>query len=383
MDLDTSRAIELAPRIWWVGALLPGDQFQCHVYLVEQGDQSVLIDPGSALTADAVIGKVDEVVGVENLRWLVCSHSDPDIISAMPALVSRGLHREAAIVTHWRDKALIRHTGIDLPYWLVEENGWRLQLEDRQLQFLFTPYAHFAGAFCTFDETSGTLFSADLFGGFAEDDHSLFATSMTYFEQMRAFHEHYMPSGEILAHALADIRKLPVRTIAPQHGLLIPEELVLPLIDELSRLECGIYLLAREDLDLRFLLTANRTMRDMVDTLVREPEFSVVVAHLDETTERLLGAESLELWARTGTTVLQFAQRNGFAGQVAEPPPEVSEAFAGTAAPSGPRLVLPLHPPLVVLGDRRSRHGLQRDARAERTHARPPRGDLLSRRGWT
>ena len=345
MDLDTSRAIELAPRIWWVGALLPGDQFQCHVYLVEQGDQSVLIDPGSALTADAVIGKVDEVVGVENLRWLVCSHSDPDIISAMPALVSRGLHREAAIVTHWRDKALIRHTGIDLPYWLVEENGWRLQLEDRQLQFLFTPYAHFAGAFCTFDETSGTLFSADLFGGFAEDDHSLFATSMTYFEQMRAFHEHYMPSGEILAHALADIRKLPVRTIAPQHGLLIPEELVLPLIDELSRLECGIYLLAREDLDLRFLLTANRTMRDMVDTLVREPEFSVVVAHLDETTERLLGAESLELWARTGTTVLQFAQRNGFAGQVAEPPPEVSEAFAGTAAPSGPRLVLPLHPP--------------------------------------
>ena len=54
VDLDTSRAIELAPRIWWVGALLPGDLFQCHVYLVEQGDQSVLIDPGSALTASDV-----------------------------------------------------------------------------------------------------------------------------------------------------------------------------------------------------------------------------------------------------------------------------------------------------------------------------------------
>ena len=131
--------------------------------------------PGSALNAAEVVRKVDEVVGVENLRWLVCSHSDPDIISALPTLVARGLHPDAAIVTHWRDRALIRHLGVDLPYWLVEENGWRLQLEDRSLRFLFTPYAHFAGAFCSFDEASGTLFSSDLFGGFSQDDDRLFA----------------------------------------------------------------------------------------------------------------------------------------------------------------------------------------------------------------
>ena len=259
VPLDVSRAIELAPRVWWVGSLLPGDQFQCHVYLVEQGGESVLIDPGSALTAAEVIRKVDDVVGVENIRWLVCSHPDPDILSALPALAARGLHPQAAIVTHWRDRALIRHTGIDLPYWLIEEHDWKLQLEDRSLKFLFTPYAHFAGAFCTFDETSGTLFSSDLFGGFT-DDHSLFASSMAYFEQMRAFHEHYMPSGEILAHALEEIRRLDLRRIAPQHGLIIPEDLASPMLDQLSRLECGIYLLAREDPGLEFLLTAHRTI---------------------------------------------------------------------------------------------------------------------------
>jgi len=345
VDLDTSRAIELAPRIWWVGALLPGDPFQCHVYLVEQGDESALIDPGSALTAGEVMAKVDDVVGVENLRWLVCSHSDPDIISALPALVARGLRPEAAIVTHWRDKALIRHLGVDLPYWLIEENGWRLELEDRALQFLFTPYAHFAGAFCTFDETSGTLFSPDLFGGFVDDDHSLFATSMAYFEQMRAFHEHYMPSGEILAHALAQIRQLPVRTIAPQHGLVIPEELVTPLTEELGQLECGIYLLARDDPDLRFLLSANRTVRDLVETLVRQPEFSVVVAQLAETAERLIGAERLELWARTGSTTLQFDRANGFAGRTADPPADVLAALSGATPAVGPRLMVPLLSP--------------------------------------
>ena len=344
VGLDTSRAIELAPRIWWVGALLPGDQFQCHVYLVEQGDQSVLIDPGSALTAADVVRKVDDVVGVTNLRWLVCSHTDPDIIAAMPMLVAHGLHPEAAIVTHWRDKALIRHFGVDLPYWLVEEHDWRIQLEDRALRFLFTPYAHFAGAFCTFDETSGTLFSSDLFGGFA-DDHTLFATSMDYFERMRAFHEHYMPSGEILAHALEEIRRLPIRRIAPQHGLVIPEDLVMPLADRLAELECGIYLLAREDPGLELLLTTKRIMREFLDTLVSEGDFSVVVAHLAEIARELVGAERLELWTHAGGTMLSFDEDDGFAGRVAEPPSDVLAALSGATPAGGRRLLLPLRSP--------------------------------------
>jgi diguanylate cyclase (GGDEF)-like protein len=344
VSLDTLGAIELAPRIWWVGALLPGDQLQCHVYLVEQGNKSVIIDPGSALTAGEVVRKVDDVIGVKNVRWLVCSHTDPDIISAMPAFVAHGLHPDAAIVTHWRDKALIRHGGVDLPYWLIEEHGWRLPLEDRSLRFLFTPYAHFAGAFCTFDETSGTLFSSDLFGGFA-DDHTLFATSMDYFEQMRAFHEHYMPSGEILAHALEEIRRLPMRRIAPQHGLVIPENLAMPLADKLAELECGIYLLARDDPGLEFLLNANRTEREVVDMLVREGDFSVVVAHLAKIAKELVAAERLELWTRTGTTMLSFDASDGFAGRVAEPPVDVLDALSGETTATGRRLLLPLRLP--------------------------------------
>ena len=48
--LFQEQAIEISPRIWWVGHVLEEDVFQCHSYLIEQGDQSVLIDPGSLLT---------------------------------------------------------------------------------------------------------------------------------------------------------------------------------------------------------------------------------------------------------------------------------------------------------------------------------------------
>jgi diguanylate cyclase (GGDEF)-like protein len=341
--VDLSAAVELAPRIWWVGSLLPGDQFQCHVYLVEQGDRSVLIDPGSALNSADVIRKIDSVVGVANVRWLVCSHSDPDILGALPDLVARGLHSEAAIVTHWRDEALIRHCGTPLAYWRVEEHEWRLDLEDRSLQFVFTPYAYFAGAFCTFDERSGTLFSSDLFGGFS-DDKTLFAASDAYFDSMRAFHEHYMPSREILDHALDQLHDLPIERIAPQHGLIIPKQLVASLMEKLGELQCGIYLLARDDPGLAFLLAANETVRDVIETLVRETDFSIIAAHIAELAQHTLGADYLELWAPAGSTVLQFDESDGFAGHPADPPGDVVDGLAGSAQSSESRMVMPLRP---------------------------------------
>ena len=339
--IDIAEAVEIAPRIWWVGSFIPGDKFQCHVYLIEQGDQSVLIDPGSALIVNEIIRKVDAVVGLDNVRWLVCSHADPDIIGAIPTMIAHGLHPDAAIVTHWRDQALIVHSGTPLPFWRVEEHGWTLPLQDRSLKFLFTPYLHFAGAFTTLDECSGTLFSSDLFGGFTED-RSLFATSVAYFDAIRAFHEHYMPNREILAHAIAQFREFSLERIAPQHGQIIPKSLIVPIMDLLEKLECGIYLLARDDPGLTFLLAANRTLRDVVDTLVREQNFSVVVTFLAHLAGESLGATDLELWSRSNDLLLRFEKGDGYAGHLDEAPPDVATTLAGGSGARGPRMLFAL-----------------------------------------
>jgi diguanylate cyclase (GGDEF)-like protein len=357
-QIDTSEAVELAPRVWWVGSLLPDLMLQCHAYLIEQGDESVLIDPGSALNADEIIRKIDSVVGLGNVRWLVCSQPGPDVTGALPALVARGLHPEAAIVTHWRDEALIIHSGTPLKFWRVDEHGWRLELQDRTLRFVLTPYSHSAGAFCTFDEESKTLFSSALFGSFDRDP-SLFATSVDYFESMRSFHEQYMPSREILAYAIDQLRELPMREIAPHHGQVIPKDLIVPIMDRLEKLECGIYLLARDDPGLAFLLAANRTIHNVVDVLVREQQFPVVAAHLAEMASQLLGAEYLELWGGAGESWLQFEQTDGFAGHRADTPSDVRDVLNGVTPPPGSRLVLALTSPVtnhvegaVVLGFR-------------------------------
>ncbi|MDQ6979215.1 MAG: hypothetical protein Q9M09_03425 [Mariprofundaceae bacterium] len=60
--IDHNHAVELAPRIWWVGHVQEDDPFQCHVYLIEQGEHSVLIDPGSKLTFAHTLRKIEEVI---------------------------------------------------------------------------------------------------------------------------------------------------------------------------------------------------------------------------------------------------------------------------------------------------------------------------------
>jgi hypothetical protein len=135
---------------------------------------------------------------------------------------------------------------------------------------------------------------------------------MAYFEEMRAFHEHYMPSREIVVHALDQLRELPIRQIAPQHGRVIPENLIAPITDELAHLECGIHLLARNDPGLAFLLEANRTIHDVLDTLVGEPKFAaaVLAGEEPEPSDRLLMPLTSPASGRVvAVAVLEFLDR--------------------------------------------------------------------------
>jgi diguanylate cyclase (GGDEF)-like protein len=341
VDADLHGPVCFASRTFWVGTMLDGVDLQSHTYLIEQGDQSVLVDPGSALAVDDVIEKVNAVVGLANVRWLVCSNTDPDVVGGLARLAEAGLHPEAALVTHWHDQMLLVHTGTRLPFWRVEEHEWRLELADRSLRFEAIPYAAAAGAFATFDQSSGVLFSSDLYGG-QTPQNSLVARSMDYYDAIKPFHQHYIPGRDVLAHALTRLRGLPVKVIAPHHGQLVPEELIAPLTARLERLQCGLVTLADTDPRVRFLLGANQTIHRVLDALVHEQQFSDVVAFLESLARRTTGATTLELWAGTRDSLLHFDASDGFVGRRADPPDDVVAVLRGLAAPWGNRLILPI-----------------------------------------
>ncbi len=257
MMYDLAAPIEIAKDIYWVGYVLPNDPFQCHVYLIKNGDHSVLIDPGSKLTWPHTREKIVQLMPLEDIRYIVCQHQDPDITSCISDIFAEIGTEGRTVVTHWRTAALLKHYDWKVDFYEIEEHQWRLETGSRSLQFIFTPYMHFPGAFCSYDRATKVLFSSDIFGAFTETFQLYAADADSYFEQMRSFHAHYMPSKEIVNSGLDNIGKYPLEMIAPQHGSILKKELIAPVIARLRELEVGLFLETGVGKDVRLLTKSN------------------------------------------------------------------------------------------------------------------------------
>ncbi len=238
--MDFTQAIEIAKGIYWIGMYLPDDPFQCHPYFIENGKDSILVDPGSMLEFDAVVRKINTISSMKHIKYIILHHQDPDLAASVPEMEKLIDREDLQIITHSRMVPLVKHYLIQSDYYEIDKHDYRLQCGELELHFITTPYCHSPGAFVTYEPKTKTLFSGDIFGGieeswefFAEDD---------YFEKARQFHAEYMPSRDIFNYALNKIETLEMELIAPQHGSIIRKEQIPILIEQMKRLECGLYI---------------------------------------------------------------------------------------------------------------------------------------------
>lgn len=243
-DLDYSRAIEIDDGIYWLGWNEENSAFRSNPYLIDDGEEVVLLEPGSVPHFNIFYKKLESVVEPERINYIFVSHQDPDLCTGIP-LLEKKLNKTFTILTHTRTTFLLPFYGIKSDYYAVDMNNWRLVLKSgRELRFIFMPYCHFPGMTVMYDTKSRILFSGDLFGGLSYN-WSLYADEW-YIEAMKAFHEHYMPSKEILKHNMSKLDKLDIKMIAPQHGSIINRD-VSKYIEALKELNCGEYMLMGEE----------------------------------------------------------------------------------------------------------------------------------------
>lgn len=237
---DFSKPIKIAEDTYWVGIYLENDVFQCHPYMILNGDESILIDPGSKLEMKPLIRKIASLTNLKNVKYIILHHQDPDLCAAVPT-IERLINRDdLLIVTHSRMSVLIKHYGIKAKYYNVDYNDFVLKTKNRILRFYTTPYCHSPGAFVTYDEKTKVLFSSDIFGGL-EESWSFYADD-NYYSHIEGFHMAYMPSRDILNYALRKIEELDLELIAPQHGSIIKKEQIKPLIQKMKLMNCGLYI---------------------------------------------------------------------------------------------------------------------------------------------
>lgn len=236
---DVGDVVHLDHGVAWVG-IRDDDEFHLNPYLLVEEGEAVLIDPGGLYTAAAVAARVASIIDLRKVHYIIAQHQDPDVCAALVYLRDKVAH-DCVVLCHSRAIPLIKHLGAGFPFVAVDQIGMSLVFGGgRKLSFAHTPYLHSPTAIATYDGSTRTVFTSDLFGGMTPS-WDLHATPSSL-KQIQAFHVDYMPSREILTLGLERIRALgPIRRIAPQHGSVIEGELIARAFAEMDKLEVGHY----------------------------------------------------------------------------------------------------------------------------------------------
>ncbi|GAB4308164.1 MAG: MBL fold metallo-hydrolase [Promethearchaeota archaeon] len=243
--MEDDKAIEVNEGIYWVGF---GDEkagFSNNPYLLVEGDAVVLFDPGSRRPEHfgLVKRKIESVVPIEKINFIVCHHQDPDLCASVPLFEEIIGVGNFELITTWRTSLLVPYYDIKTEVTPVED-GDVLELDNgRELVFVTAPYLHFAGSHVTYDVKTKTLFSGDVFGAFTAN-WQLFADE-NYVEAMRAFIEPYIGHNDIVRSFLSKVEKMgiDIDMICPQHGSVIRKELVGKMIEAIASFEVGSWLI--------------------------------------------------------------------------------------------------------------------------------------------
>ena len=203
-------------------------------YLLVDQDDVVLIEPGNLSDFDDIYSDIKSIIDPKRINYMLLSHPDPDLTSSLPLFYDR--LGQFKVITEWRTQNVLASYGLNLSFYLIKENHFGLRLKSgRQLIFMMTPFAHYAGAFMTYDQKSKILFSGDLFGAIHHS--TKFYADEDYLEPMSIFHENYMPSSDFIRPIMKQLMDLDIQLIAPQHGALIHQEMIEKVILYLYNLD--------------------------------------------------------------------------------------------------------------------------------------------------
>ena len=242
-DIDADEPILLYEKdehkIYWLG-INEDTAFRCNIYLICDGDEYIIVDPGNRSFFERIKEKVAKITNPINIAFLIVSHQDPDVGASFVDWLN--FNSEITIITSIRTNVLLPHHGKDnYKFYDIAKSNEFILKSGRILEFIESPFLHFAGAFTTLDKTSNFLFSGDIWAALDIDwklvvDENDFILHETY---MDLFHIDYMASNIAARGFVRRLDDKTINAILPQHGSLIDKNNVKNALEYLTNLQCG------------------------------------------------------------------------------------------------------------------------------------------------
>ena len=209
-------------------------------YMIMNGEQSIILDPGGIELFSQMLTSVLRYTTLDDIVALFASHQDPDIISSL-GLWDQCLPK-AKLFSPWIWESFLAHFGMNnIQFEGIPDEGSSFQLGNTSLQFIPAHYLHSSGNFNVYDKDAKILMSGDIGAALDKDDAPFFVEDFDdHIPKMEFFHRRWMPSNKAKDDWIANVRKLDIEIMAPQHGGLFKGEMVGKFLDWFERLDVGI-----------------------------------------------------------------------------------------------------------------------------------------------
>lgn len=235
--------------------LVSGEGVQANQFLITDGEQYLLLDPGGDLTYTPLSMELSKHIPLQQLTYIFASHQDPDIIASLDKWL---LHTRARVICsklwarflpHLTANYLAISHGICTYERIIAlpDRGQSFALGGCTLKAVPAHFLHSVGNFQLYDPVSRILFSGDM-GASLLDDANPVRDFNHHVPNMEGFHRRYMTSNKACRLWAAMVREMDVQMIVPQHGRpFVGAEMIGAFLYWIENLECGIDLLGPED----------------------------------------------------------------------------------------------------------------------------------------
>jgi flavorubredoxin len=224
--------IPLSSRVHWVGALDPSlrtfdvilktaNGTSYNAYAVRGSDGVAVVDTVKEGFSADFFARLEQVAEYDEIKAIVLNHLEPDHTGALPELMERA--PQARLYISYKAqmmlKALLKRENLEFT---LADTGDRIDLGDRGLEFLHTPYLHWPDTQCTYLPEEQILFSGDVFGCHFCDARLFNDTSGDFRFSFEYYYAHIMrPFREYVLKALELVEPLALSVIAPAHGPIL------------------------------------------------------------------------------------------------------------------------------------------------------------------
>ena len=215
-DIYSVGAIDWDRRLFDELIPLP-DGTTYNAYFIKGSEKNALIDTVDPEKIDELMANLKRL-GVEKIDYIVSHHAEQDHSGGIPMVLEA--YPEAKVVTNKKCKGMLMDLlPIPEDKFIVVNDGDKISLGNKTLQFILTPWVHWPETMVTYLEEDKILFSCDFFGShiatsevFVENDGKVYESAKRYYAEIM------MPFRVSVRKNVEKVESLNLELIAPSHG---------------------------------------------------------------------------------------------------------------------------------------------------------------------